>query len=256
LNKLHLRGAGFSACSALLIAVALLLVTAFPLQSHDPITTKLTWTAEISRIVYKRCAGCHRPGGAAFSLMTYEDARPWAKAIRDETMARRMPPWGAVQGIGDFKADPSLSGPEIDMFVAWVEGGAPEGDPIYLPHRVPQISTPKAEAPAHSLNLPVAREAKLSRAARLVALQPKNLAEGQSLDAWAVKPDGEVLRLIWLKDYRKQDPGEYVFREPVLLPAATRLRVSAGPNSSLVFLLQEPSAGSAKPRSSPSGPPA
>ena len=67
------------------------------------------------------------------SLTTYDEARPWAKAIRDEVAARRMPPWGAVAGIGDFAGDPSLSTPEIDLLIAWVEGGAPEGDPVYLP---------------------------------------------------------------------------------------------------------------------------
>ena len=50
-------------------------------QGHDIITTKITWNREISRIVYARCAACHRQGGTAFSLMSYQEARPWAKAI-------------------------------------------------------------------------------------------------------------------------------------------------------------------------------
>ena len=66
-------------------------------------------------------------------LTTYADARPWAKAIRDEVLNRRMPPWDAVKGVGEFRDDPSLSQPEMDLFVNWVEGGAPEGDEIYLP---------------------------------------------------------------------------------------------------------------------------
>src|SRR2546422_700161 len=94
LNKLLSRGAGFLAGSAILL---------FP---HDPITTKLTWNREISRIVYKRCGSCHHQGGRAMDLTTYELARPWAKAIRDEVLARRMPPWGAVKGVGEFAGDP------------------------------------------------------------------------------------------------------------------------------------------------------
>src|ERR671912_833704 len=104
------------------------------LQAHDPISTKLTWTQEISRIVYRRCVNCHSVGGnAPMPLVTYADVRPWAKAIKDEVLHRRMPPWGAVKGFGDFRDDASLTQEEIMRIAEWVEGGAPEGDPIYLP---------------------------------------------------------------------------------------------------------------------------
>ena len=111
-----------------LATLVLLLLAARVGLPHDIITTKLTWNREISRIVYKRCASCHRDGGAAMSLMTYDDARPWAKDIRDQVVARTMPPWGAVKGVGSFQNDPSLTEVEIQMLVAWVEGGAPKGD--------------------------------------------------------------------------------------------------------------------------------
>ena len=75
------------------------------LSAHDVISTKLTWSREVSRIIYKRCASCHHEGGSAFSLMTYEEARPWAKAIKEEVLERRMPPFGAVKGFGDFRDD-------------------------------------------------------------------------------------------------------------------------------------------------------
>src|SRR3954462_9555499 len=127
-----------AASSALLLMAGLA-----RLQAHDPITTNLTWSKEISRVVYEHCAECHREGGRAFSLMTYEAARPWAKAIRDEVLNRRMPPWDAVKGVGEFRDDPSLSLPEMDLIVNWVEGGAPEGNPIYLPVR------PKSEGPVN-----------------------------------------------------------------------------------------------------------
>src|SRR3954452_5100352 len=122
-------------------ASSALLLMAFALQAHDPITTNLTWSKEISRVVYEHCAQCHRDGGRAFSLMTYAAARPWAKAIRDEVLNRRMPPWDAVKGVGEFRDDPSLSLPEMDLIVNWVEGGAPEGDPVSLPPR-PRVAAP------------------------------------------------------------------------------------------------------------------
>ena len=102
-------------------------------RGHDVITTKITWDREISRIVYTRCAGCHNAGGAAFSLATYAEARPWAAAIKEEVEERRMPPWGAVKGFGDFRNDEALTPEQIELIVSWVSGGAPEGDAKDLP---------------------------------------------------------------------------------------------------------------------------
>ncbi|MDE3195589.1 MAG: cytochrome c [Acidobacteriota bacterium] len=211
-----------------LIQAAALLVCAAPLFSHDPITTKLTWTQEISRIVYKHCVSCHREGGAAMSLTTYADARPWAKAIRDEVTSRRMPPWGAVQGVGEFQDDPSLTGIEIDMLVAWVEGGAPEGDPAYLPHRIPPAAGTKPAPPHASRPLTVTSELRLKRAGALIAIRPQGLAEGAALEAWAILPDQSVKRLLWLRDYKKAWDRPYVYRVPEPLPAGTTVKVEGG----------------------------
>jgi hypothetical protein len=217
------RGAVVLGCSALL---------SFP---HDSITTKITWTQEISRIVYKRCAGCHGPGGKAMSLMTYEDARPWAKAIRDEVSSRRMPPWGAVPGVGDFARDPSLSTPEIDMLVAWVEGGAPEGDPAYLPRKMPAVSAEQTSNLRYGRALNVAGSLVLRKPATLVGIRPLSVRDGVSMEAWAVLPDQSVRRLIWLHDYRKTWTRTYELLAPESLPAGTRLRVAG---ASAAFLLR------------------
>jgi hypothetical protein len=221
-NKLLSRGAVLLGCSAIL---------SFP---HDPITTKITWTQEISRIVYKRCAGCHRPGGNAMSLISYDEARPWAKAIRDEVSSRRMPPWGAVAGIGDFAGDPSLSTPEIDMLVAWVEGGAPEGDPVYLSHKIPTATPEQNSAPHYGRSLSVTGSLTLQKAATLLAIRPLDIRDEVSMEAWAVLPDQSVKRLIWLHDYRKIWTRTYELREPENLPAGTKLRVDGGSASFLL----------------------
>ena len=98
------------------------------LSAHDLITTRVTWTADVSRLVQARCVGCHAPGGKGpMPLTTYEEARPWARAIREEVLTRRMPKWHAVRGYGDFTNDPSLSPFEIATIVAWADGGAPKG---------------------------------------------------------------------------------------------------------------------------------
>ena len=87
------------------LVVAVLLAAAADLRAHDPNGAPITWNREISRIVYERCASCHREGGTSFSLMTYQEAQPHASAIKDSVLARRMPPWGAVKGFGDFRND-------------------------------------------------------------------------------------------------------------------------------------------------------
>ena len=207
------------------------LVVSLPLRAHDPITTKLTWTQEISRIVNKHCVSCHA------DFKAYQTARPWAKAIRDEVTSRRMPPWGPVKGVGEFVGDPSLSGPEVDMLVAWVEGGAPEGDPVYLQNRVPPPET-SAVLPRYSRAVAVEHEMKLAQAARVAAVRPKGLSDHGALEAWAVLPDGTIDRLIWLNDYRKAWTRDYVLRDPAPFPAGTILKVKTNQRAALTFFLR------------------
>lgn len=103
-------------------------------SAHVPITTKVRFTREVIRIFQQNCLGCHRPGGIApFSLTSYEEARPWAKAIKEELLEKRMPPWNALKGFGDFRNAPPLMQNEVDLIVDWVEGGVPRGDVKDLP---------------------------------------------------------------------------------------------------------------------------
>jgi len=114
--------------------------------SHDIITTPITFDREIARIIYAHCASCHHEGGAAFSLMTYKEARPWAEAIKDEVLGDTMPPWGAVKGFGDFRNDQALTPEQIELIVNWNDGGKPEGEEKDLPHELPKFEAlaPKA----------------------------------------------------------------------------------------------------------------
>jgi mono/diheme cytochrome c family protein len=224
--------AGFSRRRAL--ALLLFAPAAF---AHDTITTKLLWTQEISRLMNKHCVSCHRDGGLAMSLATYDEARPWAKAIRDEVLARRMPPWGAVKGVGEFRGDPSLSQIEIDMIVNWVEGGAPKGDDIYLPP-APQFGT--AETTPHpagpELTVTTAAALTLSAPAELAGLRPARMAPGESLDVTAYKPDGAVERLIWIRGWRPQWQRTYYFLNPVRLPKGTRIAAYSGKAAEAILI--------------------
>src|SRR5687768_4162454 len=96
--------------------------------SHRPVTTILRFNQEIAPILNARCAQCHAPGGMAMSLQTWEDARPWAVAIKEEILARHMPPWPAVRGYGAFSNDGALTPRELEFLITWIDGGVPMGD--------------------------------------------------------------------------------------------------------------------------------
>src|ERR1700684_750593 len=96
--------------------------------SAAPVTTP-TFNKDVLPILEKRCQDCHRPGEAApMALMNYTDARPWAKAIRQAVLTKKMPPWFADPSVGHFINDRSLSQSEIDTIVSWVDGGTVEGN--------------------------------------------------------------------------------------------------------------------------------
>src|SRR5215475_10288796 len=99
------------------------------LVSAAPAPKEVTFHKDVEPLLQARCQGCHRPGEAApMSLLTYSDARPWAKAIKEAVLVRKMPPWFADSKHGQFANDRRLSQDEIDTLTAWVDGGAKEGD--------------------------------------------------------------------------------------------------------------------------------
>jgi len=90
---------------------------------------EVTFHKTVEPILQARCQGCHRPGEAApMSLLTYQQARPWAKAIKEAVLLRKMPPWFADPAHGSFRNDRRLSKEEIDTLVAWADTGAKEGN--------------------------------------------------------------------------------------------------------------------------------
>ena len=94
----------------------------------------VTFNKDVAPILFKNCVECHRPGESApMSLLSYKDARPWARSIREKVVSREMPPWHADPRVGQFSNDPRLTQAEIDTITAWVDGGANEGEPRDLP---------------------------------------------------------------------------------------------------------------------------
>ena len=127
-----------SACIFAGVVVVMLSVgsAAFAQTPAAARTASPTFTKDVAPILNRSCVVCHRPGSIApMSLMTYEDTRPWARAIKLRISNREMPPWYIERNIGiqKFKDDPSLSDAEIATVVKWIDGGAPQGDLADMP---------------------------------------------------------------------------------------------------------------------------
>ncbi len=116
------------------LAVAVLSSTSAWAQAPQSVPT---FAKDVAPILQRSCQNCHRAGSIGpMALLTYEDARPWARSIRNRVSQRQMPPWHVDRNAGSihlFKDDPSLSDREIATIVAWVDGGTPRGNAADLP---------------------------------------------------------------------------------------------------------------------------
>ncbi len=97
-------------------------------EAHKAITSKYTYNDDVFPILKERCSQCHVAGGVApMSLMTYDEAFPWAESIRAELVAAHMPPWNAEDGFGNLKRAHALPPKELDVLLTWATGGNPRG---------------------------------------------------------------------------------------------------------------------------------
>jgi hypothetical protein len=104
-------------------------MAAFSAAYGANVPSQITFHKDVEAILENHCQECHRPGEIApFSLLTYEQTRPWAKAIRADVLGKKMPPWFADPHYGHFSNDRSLSKEEVATITAWVDSGAKEGD--------------------------------------------------------------------------------------------------------------------------------
>jgi len=135
LPRLSLRNSGMSA-----VVAAALMALSIPSMAaeltKESTNRPITFTKDIAPIFQEKCQNCHRKGEMApMSLVTYEEIRPWAKAIKERVVTRQMPPWhlDKTVGIQDFQNDISLSDDQISAIARWVDAGAPQGDPKDMP---------------------------------------------------------------------------------------------------------------------------
>ncbi|HEY2151618.1 MAG TPA: hypothetical protein VGH34_12470 [Vicinamibacterales bacterium] len=142
---------------ALLVPVAMSMSAQSALHAAPAgVPAEVTFTKDVAPILQRSCENCHRADGVApMALSTYEEARPWARAIKQRTgigpKAGVMPPWYVEKNIGiqQFQNDPSLSDDEIAIIAKWADSGAPKGNPsdmppakVYADHNAWAIGTP------------------------------------------------------------------------------------------------------------------
>ena len=237
-----MRGKWLGAAGLVAVVLAIA-VSERPVLSHKPITTSIIYKKEIAQIFQRKCFQCHTDNNLAMPLTTYELARPWARAIREEVLERKMPPWGAMTGFGHFANDSSLTQREIDIILSWADGGAPSGvlkveesvPPVYVP------ATPQwdAGAPGEILTAeaPVTVEANTDKSVRFDVRA--RFAEPRAIKGLAFRPgDRRVVRYAsvyesssrrWLWTWTPTHtwinlPEDVVYR----LPARAQLTIEIG----------------------------
>jgi hypothetical protein len=214
-----------------LLILGFLFAIALMFEGHSFYTTKITWSADVSRVIYRNCISCHHPGGASFSLMTFREARPWAEDIKLQVLERRMPPWNAVKGFGEFKDDRGLPQEDLEIIAEWVDGGEPEGNPAYMPP-APDLTAEsgdhRTERQDGARRLHVNAGATLKHAVWAVGIEPQLRGSNASLQAVAHFSSGEIAPLIWVEKFNPSYNKTYYFRQPLRFPAGTRIEISPG----------------------------
>jgi hypothetical protein len=168
-----------------LIVLAITVATSF---AQSP-----TFNQDVARIFYDKCVNCHRPGEVApMSLVTYEDARPWVRAIRTRVAAREMPPWFADPRFGrPFVNDPRLTDGEIQAVVAWVDAGAPRGsgEPPAPPSFVSGWRTFNGRPPDAIVEMPAAFDVPANGALPVFTIwSPNPFTEDKFIEAVELRP--------------------------------------------------------------------
>jgi hypothetical protein len=206
-----------------LLPVVLLLVTCVAYEAHN-VGTAITWNRDISRIFYDRCASCHHEGGSSFSLMHYPDVQPRAVAIKEAVLSRRMPPWGAVKGFGDFRNDQGLSQEQLGLITDWIDSDTPKGsNPNVLP-KEPKFDKASSKIKPPKNGIPVTGELTLNRAVTIDGLLPEKIPSRSSIKIFAALPDGTMEPLVWFYEYTDSYRHPFMFRKPLSLPTGTVIR--------------------------------
>src|SRR5262249_21173984 len=163
------------------------------------------------------CASCHHEGGTAFSLMKYPEVQPRAVEIKESVLSRRMPPWGAVKGFGDFREDQGLSQAELELITDWVDSDTPKGNnPNVLPKEPKLDKLLPVKVPKNCIT--VSGDFTLERSMTVAGLIPVKVPSTDTMKVVASLPGGEIEPLVWLYEYKDRYLHPFLFRQPLELP--------------------------------------
>jgi len=214
--------------SAMAVVAAWMLVPRAA-YSHNPTTTTVLFNREIAALLQRKCVQCHAEGKMAMPLGTYAQARPWAEAIKEETLARRMPPWPAERGYGTFSNDIGLTPREFEFLISWIDGGVPEGlghAPDFMDHGAHwTLGTPDVMV---SPPAPAIIEGRSPTTFKRLIIET-----GLTHDVWVrgfdFKPDARVTRAAFLSvaDTDRYLGGWTPWQSSTELPAGVAFRIPA-----------------------------
>jgi hypothetical protein len=218
----------------------------FLLLSGSAFAAGPTFYRDVLPILQKRCQECHRPGEVApMAFLTYRQTRPWAKAIREAVLLKKMPPWFAEPGYGPFSNDRSLSQPEIDTLVGWADSGAREGNIKDRPPSHPWVNGWNIATPDTVLEMP--RPFPIPASGELpyqYIVLPGGFTEDKWVEAAEMRPGNRSVvhhAVVYIRE-----PGSTWLREakpgvPYVPPGQTpRERLVAGITTSEILLVYSP----------------
>lgn len=215
----------------------LILVTCVTYLAHN-VGNAITWNREISRIFYQHCVSCHHEGGSSFSLMRYPDVQPRAVAIKEAVLSRRMPPWGAVKGFGDFRNDQGLSEEQLGLITDWVDSDTPKGsNPNVLPKEPKFEKASKIKPPKNGV--PISGEYTLRRAVTIDGFLPEKIPSRTSVKIFAALPNGSIEPIVWFYEYKDSFQHSFLFRKPLSLPVGTVIH-GVPSNASIILIPGSP----------------
>lgn len=171
-------------------AALTILAVALPAADKGALNGAPTYAKEVSRILQKRCEGCHRPGQIGpFALTNYEQVSAFAPEIKRATQSRKMPPWHAEPGYGEFRNERRLSDDEVATIARWVDAGAPRGEAREMPPPVKYNDDWALGAPDAVLTPDVTWELEASGADEYRCfVMPTSFAEDRTIQAVEVRP--------------------------------------------------------------------